>query len=328
MGEARSILPPKGWYHAVLCRVQKAQRSHRSRFLSVAEDGRGHRFPRRRYYDVCAALRVVPFPPHAVWFEECPRYLPAGRRYYTVACKWETALVYLDDVIIYSKTVTEHFAHVREFSGLLPDAGVSLKLSKCAFFDTSLTCLGHVIQPGRLEVERKNGVAIERARPPQNQAELRSFLGICNVYRRFVKGFAKIAAPLNRKTGKINPSSSRFFPMRNTRRSWSSSSASCPHRSSLYPVTEKCPLDTDACAYQVGCTLLQEQPSGERVPIGYWSRALTDAEKNYTTTEKECLVVVWSILTLRPYLYRNTFDLGTDHEAPDGSPTCRIAPAG
>ena len=74
-------------------------------------------------------------------------------------------------------------------------------------------------------------------------------------------------------------------------------------------------LDTDACAYQVGCALLQEQPSGDRLPIGYWSRALTDAEKNYTTTEKECLAVVWIILTLRPFLYWNTFDLRTDHEA-------------
>ena len=78
---------------------------------------------------------------------------------------------------------------------------------------------------------------------------------------------------------------------------------------------KKYTLDTDACAYQVGCALLQEQPSGERLPIGYWSRALTDAKKNYKTTEKEFLPVVWSILTLRPYLYGNTFDLRTDHEA-------------
>ena len=108
--------------------------------------------------------------------------------------KGETALIYVDDVIIYSKTETEHLAHAREVLRLLRDAGVSLKLSKCAFFDTSVTYLGHVIRPSRLEVERGNVVAIERARLPQNQTELRSLLGMCNVYRRFVKGFAKIAA--------------------------------------------------------------------------------------------------------------------------------------
>ena len=78
--------------------------------------------------------------------------------------KWETALVYLNDVIVYSQTVTEHMMHVREVLRMLHTAGVSLKLAKCAFFDTSVTYLGHVIRPGRLEVERRNVIAIERAR--------------------------------------------------------------------------------------------------------------------------------------------------------------------
>ena len=71
----------------------------------------------------------------------------------------------------------------------------------------------------------------------------------------------------------------------------------------------------DACGHQVGYTLLQEQPEGGTRPIGYWSRALTEAEHNYTTTEKQCLAVVWRILTLRPYLYGSAFNLRTDHEA-------------
>ena len=111
----------------------------------------------------------------------------------------------MDDVIIYSKTVSEHFEHVREVLRLLQDAGLSLKLSKCALFDTSVTFLGHMIRPSRLAVEHRNVVAIERARLLQNQTELRPFLGICNVYRRFVKGFAKIAAPLIRRTSKNQP---------------------------------------------------------------------------------------------------------------------------
>ena len=87
-------------------------------------------------------------------------------------------------------------------------------------------------------------------------------------------------------------------------------------------------LDTDACKYQVGCVLLQEQLSGDCLPIEYWSRALTDAESNYTTTEKECLAVVWSILTLRPYLYGNTFDLRKIMRPSEGSSTWPIAPDG
>ena len=67
--------------------------------------------------------------------------------------------------------------------------------------------------------------------------------------------------------------------------------------------------------YQVGCALLQDQPNGDKLPIGHWSRSLTDAERNYTTTEKECLAVVWSILALRRYLYGSPFNLRTDYEA-------------
>ena len=73
-------------------------------------------------------------------------------------------------------------------------------------------------------------------------------------------------------------------------------------------------LKTDACGDQVGCAFLQEPDAGTR-PIGYWSCRLTDAERNYATTEKECLAVIWIILTLRPYLYRGAFNQCTDHEA-------------
>ncbi|CDF38306.1 unnamed protein product [Chondrus crispus] len=197
--------------------------------------------------------------------------------------KWETALVYLDD---------------------------------CGFFDTSVTYLGHVIRPGQLEVERRNVIAIERARAPTNQTELRSFLGMCNVYRWFVQGFAKVAAPLNKNTGKNQPydfevlTDAEYAAFEELKRRLVS-----PPILALPRYGRKYTLDTDACGHQVGCALLQEQPDGGTRPIGYWSRALTNAERNYTTIEKECLAVVWSILTLRPYLYGSAFNLRTDHEA-------------
>ena len=62
-------------------------------------------------------------------------------------------------------------------------------------------------------------------------------------------------------------------------------------------------LDTDACDVQIGCILLQDQPDSKTPkPVGFWSRTLTPAEKGYDTTNKECLAVVWAVLTLRPYL--------------------------
>ncbi|CAN8061912.1 unnamed protein product [Agarophyton chilense] len=75
-------------------------------------------------------------------------------------------------------------------------------------------------------------------------------------------------------------------------------------------------LGTDASDAQVGCALLQEQESPKDYrPIGYWTRTLTSAQRNYSTTEKECLAIVWSVLTLRPYLEGTRFTIGTDHDS-------------
>ncbi len=74
-------------------------------------------------------------------------------------------------------------------------------------------------------------------------------------------------------------------------------------------------VDTDACDYQVGCALLQRHEDGVRHPVGFWSRSLYSAERNYGVGEKECLAVVWAVQILRPYLERRHFDLSTDHQA-------------
>ena len=74
-------------------------------------------------------------------------------------------------------------------------------------------------------------------------------------------------------------------------------------------------LDTDACDYGIGCALFQIHPDGERKPIGFWSRSLNSAEKNYDASERECLAVVWALRTLRPYLIYEKFTVHTDHSA-------------
>jgi RNase H-like domain found in reverse transcriptase len=80
-------------------------------------------------------------------------------------------------------------------------------------------------------------------------------------------------------------------------------------------IEEAFTLDTDASDHQLGCCLLQEQPDGTQKPIGYWSRGLTSAEKIYSTTEKECLEIVWAILHWRPYLEGQKFIIRTDHHS-------------
>ena len=112
--------------------------------------------------------------------------------------RWNTCLVYIDDLVIFSKTEEEHFTQVSHVLDLLEEAGVKLKLKKCFFFRQRVEYLGHVITPGRLSVanDAKATCAVREASFPESITQLRSFLVACNVYRRFVKDYSKIASSL------------------------------------------------------------------------------------------------------------------------------------
>ena len=230
--------------------------------------------------------------------------------------RWKCCIVYLDDIIVFSKNREDHLRHLEEVFRLLRDAGATLRLKKCEFFKDEVKYLGHVIRPGRLGMLQKNVESIVKAMPPKTKTQMRSFLGMCNVYRRFIKGYAKIAHPLNRRTSKDSPetwddlSEDEMTAFQTLKRALVTAPILALPREG-YPYT----LDTDASAYQIGCCLLQEQPDGHLLPVGYWSRSLTPAERNYSSTEKECLAVVWATLHLRPYLERTRFTIRTDHEA-------------
>jgi hypothetical protein len=119
--------------------------------------------------------------------------------------KWKTCLVYLDDVIVFSENRSPHLTHVAESLTLLRNVGLSLKLKNCHFFSSTVDYFGHVIRPGRLGVAEKSTVALKTAPLPRTQTKLRSFLGLSNVYRRFVPRFSAIAAPLKSLLNKGMP---------------------------------------------------------------------------------------------------------------------------
>ena len=229
--------------------------------------------------------------------------------------KWKTCLVYLDDIIIFSKSVDEHIDHVDEVLQTLREAGLTLKLKKCNFFVSSVNYLGHTIKPGRLEVANRNQEAIQQAKPPETKTQVRSFVGMCNVYRRFVPNFATVAAPLVELTKKEYPDK---LPKLNEEqlRSFEKLKQMLLQPPVLRLPKEGLPysVDTDASNSQIGCALFQTHDDKKRYPIGYWSRTLSNAERNYSVSEKECLAVVWALTILRPYLERTRFEVHTDHQ--------------
>ena len=233
--------------------------------------------------------------------------------------RWQTCLIYLDDVIVFSKTAQQHVKDVDLVLTLLRQAGVTLKLKKCFWFQDRVDYLGHVITPGRLSVAKENTGAFRTMLFPRSLTELRSFLGAANVYRRFIKGFSKIARPLTEMLRK------------NADPDWGSPPAEAvaafeelKERLVSPPILglpkRGCPymIDTDASAYQLGAALLQQQDPDrptDWTPIGYWSRTLNSAEQNYSATERECLAVVWAVGHLRPYVEGTRFTIRTDHDA-------------
>ena len=234
--------------------------------------------------------------------------------------KWKTCLIYLDDIIVFSRDVESHIDHVDQILSVLRHAGISLKIDKCDFFTKTVKYLGHIVRPGTLEVDRARTLSLQRMKLPRTLTELRSFLGMVNVYRKFIRDYTSMAHPLYGML-KNQPKESKQVELPQLNSDQVAAFNQLKEALVNPPVLAlpkpglRYSLDTDASAYQVGCALFQTQANGDRKPIGYWSRTLNSAERNYTATERECLAVVYGITTCRPYLFGGEFDLYTDHSA-------------
>jgi len=217
--------------------------------------------------------------------------------------KWKRCLVYLEDIIVFSQSAGEHVEHLQEVFAELRGAGVSLKAKKSHLFQEKVEYFGHIVGRGQLQVQDKNVRGLKEASPPRCKKNMRSFLGMRNVYRCFVKDYAQVARPLAAMTSSKRPDRwgtltdealAAFEELK--RRLTEAPILALPRRDGAYT------LDTDASAGQVGAVLLREQPDQSTRPVGYWSRSLNAAERNYSTTERECLAVEWASFLLRPYI--------------------------
>jgi len=177
--------------------------------------------------------------------------------------KWKYVLVYFDDIIVYSADAESHLSHLKKVFTLLGENGVTLKAKKCHLFSNEVEYLGHVIRPGRISVNEIY---------PKTRTQPRSFLGMCNVYRRFTADFAKVAKPLNKLVSSSLPKKlcppimeeqAAFDRLRE--QLCSPPILALPRREGKYII------DVDASYDQLGCALLQEQPAGEYHPVGYFS---------------------------------------------------------
>ena len=225
---------------------------------------------------------------------------------------WECCLAYLDDIIIFSKTFEQHLERLQAVFNRMTHANLLLKASKCQLFRESVQFLGHVISSHGIAADPLKISTVRNWPRPTNLNELRSFIGLCSYYRRYVEGFATIAKPLHVLTGKEQPFSwgteqEAAFQTLKERLTEAPILAS-PADEGAYV------LDTDASQIGLGAVLQQRQGDELRV-IAYASRCLSRAERNYSTTRRELLAVIFGFKQFRQFLLGRHFLLGVDHSA-------------
>ena len=225
---------------------------------------------------------------------------------------WETYLFYLDDIIVFSSTWEEYLARLREVFESLRHAKLKLGATKCTFAAKEVSYLGHRVTEEGLLPDPSLLAAIRDIPPPKTATEVRSFLGLAGYYRRYVKGFAAIAAPLHALTRKDalfhwSEDCQAAFDQLKTRLTTSPITA-FPDFSQAFR------LYTDASTAGLSAILAQVREGKERI-ICCASRALNKAEKSYPATKLECLAIVWAVAKFRPYLMAMPFEVFTDHYA-------------
>lgn len=130
------------------------------------------------------------------WLKNAPATFQRSVDVAQSSVKWHFAQVYIEDIIIFSRPIDDHFRNLGPILTLMRDAGFSLKLKKCFFLWQELEYLNHVVRPHEPRVQPRKCDSAKTFNPPTSLTGPRYFIGLCNVSRRFVKNFAKIAAPL------------------------------------------------------------------------------------------------------------------------------------
>lgn len=220
--------------------------------------------------------------------------------------------VYIDDIIIYGSTVSEHYENIRTVLSRLNEYKLRVKLSKCEFFAKEIEFLGHRITSNGIGMNVEKIDALKTMSAPKNARKLRSFLGMVNFYRRFVPNYSIVAQPLF----KLLKKNTKYVWDEEKEKAFNDLLAAIVRNAILaYPdFSKQFHLTTDACNYGIGAVLHQEDKDGIQRPIAFISTKLKTAEINYSTIEKECLAIVWAIKSLRHYLIGREFIVHCDNK--------------
>jgi len=227
----------------------------------------------------------------------------------------KSVLCFLDDILIFSRTEEEHERHIREVLTRLRKEQLYVKMSKCAFMQREVGFLGHRIGADGLRVAPDKIGAVQQWPQPKNVSDVRSFLGLANFYRRFVKDYSRIALPLTELTKEVTGAGFRWGAAQQAAFE-ALKAALCSPPVLLVPDQSKpFVLNCDACKYAIGATLQQDHGNGLQ-PVAYFSAKMSDAERNYDVREQEFMALLKACQHWRHYLHGvRPFTLLSDHDS-------------
>ncbi|KAL0533347.1 hypothetical protein IC582_030166 [Cucumis melo] len=217
-------------------------------------------------------------------------------------------IVFIDDILIYSKTEAEHEEHLRIVLQTLWDNKLYAKFSKCEFWLKQVSFLGHVVSKAGVSVDPAKIEAVTGWTRPSTVSEVRSFLGLAGYYRRFVENFSRIATPLTQLTRKGAPfvwSKACEDSFQNLKQKLVTAPVlTVPDGSGSFVIY------SDASKKGLGCVLMQQGKV-----VAYASRQLKSHEQNYPTHDLELAAVVFALKIWRHYLYGEKIQIFTDHKS-------------
>ena len=210
------------------------------------------------------------------------------------------ALVYLDDVIVYSKMEEDHLCRLQAVFEHFHEHGLKLKPSKCSFLHKQIMFLGHEISADGMKPSTLNLEGIAEMAPPANYTEVRCFLGMTRFFQRFIKNYACIAKPLNDilegEASKMKSEAITLPPEALEVFEWLKMCYMTAPVLAFADFEKEFQLETNASSEGLGAMLSQKQADGKWHPVALRSRELKGGEAKYHSLKLEFLALKWAIM--------------------------------